>query len=58
MDEQVFRIENIYVPAKRRKTLDAATVGEIAASIMEEGQKSPILVRRDGQSTSKREYCT
>ncbi len=48
MDEEVFRIENIYVPAKRRRSLDPATVGELAASIMEEGQKSPILVRRDG----------
>ncbi|MCZ6593055.1 MAG: ParB N-terminal domain-containing protein [Alphaproteobacteria bacterium] len=48
MDDQTFRIEDIYVPAKRRRTLDPETVNTIAESMLEEGQKMPILVRRDG----------
>jgi ParB-like chromosome segregation protein Spo0J len=49
MDDQTFRIEDIYVPAKRRRTLDPQTVNTIAESMLEEGQKMPILVRRDGE---------
>jgi sulfiredoxin len=41
-------IANIYVPVKRRATLKSETVQEIAQSMLEVGQKSPILVRRDG----------
>lgn len=48
MDDQTFRIEDIYVPVKRRRTLDPETVNTIAESMLEEGQKMPILVRRDG----------
>lgn len=43
-----FEIANIYVPVKRRATINQATVDEIAASMLEEGQKTPILVRQDG----------
>lgn len=49
MENQTFRIEDIYVPAKRRQTLDLETVNTIAESILEEGQRMPILVRRDGE---------
>ncbi len=49
MDDQTFRIEDIYVPAKRRRTLDLAAVNTIAESILEEGQRIPIRVRRDGE---------
>ena len=49
MDDQTFRIKDIYVPVKRRRTLDLATVNTIAESILEEGQQIPILVRRDGE---------
>lgn len=49
MDNQTFRIEDIYVPAKRRQTLNLETVNTIAESILEEGQRMPILVRRDGE---------
>ena len=49
MDDQTFKIEDIYVPAKRRRTLDPMTVNTIAESILEEGQRLPILVRRDGE---------
>jgi len=48
MKSQVFSITNIYVPVKRRATLDANKVQMIAESIMETGQKAPILVRKDG----------
>ena len=46
MENQTFRIENIYVPAKRRRTLDPVTVNAIAESMLEEGQRTPILVRQ------------
>ena len=49
MEDQTFRIEDIYVPAKRRRTLDPETVKAIAESMLEEGQRMPILVRRDGE---------
>ncbi len=49
MRDQTFRIEDIYVPAKRRKTLDLVTVNAIAESMLEVGQRMPILVRRDGE---------
>lgn len=48
MKNQTFAIDDIYVPAKRRTTLNPATVEEIAKSILEVGQRMPILVRRDG----------
>jgi sulfiredoxin len=49
MKREKFPIANIYVPTKRRTTLNSATVQELAASIMEKGQQDPILVRRDGE---------
>ena len=49
MEDQIFRIEDIYVPVKRRRTLDPATVNTIAESMLEEGQRMPILVRRAGE---------
>ena len=45
---ETFVIADIYVPTKRRTTLDPATVDTIAASMLEVGQETPILVRRDG----------
>ncbi len=48
MQDQVLQIEDVYVPTKRRKTLDAKRVNEIAESMLEVGQRMPILVRRDG----------
>ena len=41
-------VKNIYVPAAKRKLLDIAKVEEIAESMIEEGQKTPIQVRADG----------
>ena len=48
MKREKFAIADIYVPIKRRATLKPATVQELAKSILETGQQSPILVRRDG----------
>jgi len=45
---QKFPIANIYVPVKLRKTLNPKTVHEIAESILEVGQQTPVLVRQDG----------
>jgi ParB-like chromosome segregation protein Spo0J len=39
----------IYVPTKRRTTLDPAKVEALASSILESGMTSPILVRDDGE---------
>ena len=41
-------IDAIYVPIKRRATLEQKRVDEIAASILDKGLLSPILVRADG----------
>jgi len=43
------RLEEIYVPANLRKTLDPKKVEAIAESIIEKGQQTPIQVRRDGE---------
>lgn len=43
----VLKLDEIYVPVKQRKTLDPQKVETIAESIIEEGQRTPIQVRRD-----------
>jgi sulfiredoxin len=48
MKTEKFAIADIYVPQKRRATLKPDTVKAIAESMLQEGQKTPILVRRDG----------
>jgi ParB-like chromosome segregation protein Spo0J len=40
-------IDQIYVPVKRRRTVDAEVVKRVAESILEGGQETPILVRSD-----------
>jgi uncharacterized ParB-like nuclease family protein len=42
-----FPIEKIYVPVKRKKALKPELVQEIAESLLEIGQQTPILVRPD-----------
>jgi sulfiredoxin len=49
MKRENFAIANIYVPIKRRATLEQKRVDEIAASMLENGQQMPILVRPDGE---------
>jgi sulfiredoxin len=48
MKRQTFEVEKIYVPVKYRATLNQDTVDAIAASMLESGQQTPILVRTDG----------
>ncbi len=43
--KQQFPIDKIYVPVKRMKTLEPAKVQELAESILEEGQTTPIRLR-------------
>ncbi|MDJ0826035.1 MAG: ParB N-terminal domain-containing protein [Rhodobacter sp.] len=45
LERQTFRIDQIYVPAKRAKTLDPAKVAALAEDILENGQKVPIRLR-------------
>ena len=47
LDTVVINIDEIYVPAKRRGTLDEAKAEALAESIIEDGQKTPIHVRPD-----------
>ena len=49
MDTYKIAIEEVYVPAKRKRDIDQAKVDEIAESMMEDGQKVPIQVRDDGK---------
>ena len=48
MKRETVAIADIYVPVKRRATLDQKRVNGIAMSILEKGQQTPILVRADG----------
>jgi sulfiredoxin len=48
MRREKLAIARIYVPAKRRATLQPEAVREIAESMLEIGQTTPIQVRRDG----------
>jgi len=48
MKRSTLAIADIYVPVKRRATLDRKRVDEIAASILDNGLQTPILVRADG----------
>jgi sulfiredoxin len=48
MKREIFALTDIYVPVKRRATLEQKRVDELAASILENGQQMPILVRPDG----------
>jgi ParB-like chromosome segregation protein Spo0J len=48
LKRESFPIDNIYVPVKRRATLDKARVSAIAESMLVSGQMSPIMVRADG----------
>lgn len=43
-----FPIEKIFVPTKQKKAIKLEIVGEIAESMLEIGQQTPISVRRDG----------
>ena len=46
MIEKDFQIDEIYVPTKRRVSLDEAKVEVLAEDILENGQTTPIQVRQ------------
>ena len=48
LKKEAFSIASIYVPAKRARTLDPSKVETLATSILEEGQRTPIQLRADG----------
>jgi sulfiredoxin len=48
MKRETIAIADIYVPIKRRAALEQKRVDEIAASILDKGLQSPVLVRADG----------
>ncbi len=47
LKSEFVKLEDIYIPAKRRNALEPEKVEELAESILEDGQKVPIQVRRD-----------
>ena len=49
MQSHTVRVADVYVPSARRKTLDTAKAEEIAESMIDEGQLTPIQVRVDGE---------
>ena len=49
MHRKELKIEEIYVPVKRRASMNQQTVEALATAILEEGQKVPIQVRHDGK---------
>jgi ParB-like chromosome segregation protein Spo0J len=49
MKRESFAIAKIYVPVKRRATLEPERVAALAASMLESGQQTPILLRPDGE---------
>ena len=40
-------VDDVYVPVKRKKSLEPTKVDAIAESMIDEGQKTPIQVRQD-----------
>ncbi len=48
LKREIFAVADVYVPVKRRATLEQKRVDEIAASMLDNGQQTPILVRQDG----------
>lgn len=43
-------IDRIHVPVKRRKTLDFERMNNLAMSILEDGQKTPVRLRQEKTS--------
>lgn len=47
LKRQMVAIQDVYVPMKRRQTIDPKKVEALAESILANGQDAPILVRLD-----------
>lgn len=48
LKDETVDIADIYVPVKRRNSLNQETVAALAESILEHGMKVPIQLRKDG----------
>ncbi len=48
MEAIAVKIDDIYIPVKRRQSVVPETVEAIAESILKHGQKTPISIRTDG----------
>ncbi len=48
LKRQMLAIQDVYVPVKRRQTLDTKKVETLAESMLAKVQETPILVRPDG----------
>ena len=48
MKKKTLAVADVYVPVKRRHSLDPGKVEAIAESMLAKGQETPILVREDG----------
>jgi sulfiredoxin len=57
MKRATLAIADIYVPVKRRATLEQKRVDAIAASILDKGVQTSILVRADGARFVLVEAC-
>ena len=49
LKRQTLAIQDVYVPVKRRQTLDPKKVEALADSMLAQGQEAPVLVRPDGK---------
>ncbi|GEO18890.1 ParB N-terminal domain-containing protein [Microvirga aerophila] len=49
LKKQALAIQHIYVPVKRRQTLDPKKVEALAESMLTQGQEAPVLVRPYGE---------
>lgn len=54
LERHEFAIEEIYVPAKRARTLEPAKVEALAEDMLEHGQKTPIQCRWDKKASPPR----
>ena len=54
MKRETFVVADIYVPIKRRLTLDPKRVDEIAQSMLADGQKTPIRIAARWQTLRAR----
>ena len=50
LQKQSLPLDSIRVPVKRAKTLDPQKVEDLATDVLENGQTTPIRVRKDGES--------
>ncbi len=46
LKSEFLKLDEVYIPVARRKALEPDKIEEMAESILEEGQKVPIQVRR------------